>query len=198
MKSKDLQKEGFMNLKNLGRLFVFVFVLFFVSLCQSETTPAEQARWEIDDIDWVIPQSIKDAYPLDPVEKDWQDLQRDLLAEINRLNSDIEHYKNKPFQVAKVLARQRVWLKKIDEKVVSGIGPIRGYLATELAGQSQRIGIESIPKIEWFHFPEDKEDIFAEVSFKYKILSTNTKSDHQTLDPEGGGEYGHRKICTWF
>lgn len=186
-----------MNLKNVGRFVLFVFILCFVILCQSQTTPALEMRWDIGDIkEWVIPDSIKTAYPTHSEKKDWKDLQRDLLFAINKLDSDMEHYSNKPFQVTKALANQKVWLQKVDGKVVSGIGPLNNYLAKEL--KKERIRIKSISKIEWFHFKEDDVDIFATVSFEYEILSTDRGGDNQTLDPPGEGEYGHRKICTWY
>ncbi|UCE40344.1 MAG: hypothetical protein JSV17_12890 [Candidatus Aminicenantes bacterium] len=194
---EDLHKEGLMKFRNLSRLFILVFILGFAILCQSDNTNTNQMRWEIGDIgNWVIPDSIKAAYPEDPEKKDWQDLQRDLLFAINKLDSDIEHYRNKPFQIAKVLAKQRVWLKKADGNVVSGIGPLRNYLATELAGQ--RISIKSIPQIEWFHFPGEDVDIYATVTFDYEIQTSKPGGNPQTLDPPGSGDYGHRKICTWY
>jgi hypothetical protein len=194
---EDLQKEGVMSFKNVGRLFLFVFILFIVILCQSQTGQTFQMRWDIGDIEeWVIPDSIKAAYPEDPEKKDWNDLQRDLLFAINKLDSDMEHYSNKPYQVAKILAQQKVWLEKADGKIVSGIGPLQHYLATELAGQ--RIRIKSIPQIEWFHFPEEKVDIYATVTFGYEIQTSKAGGNPQPLDPPGSGEYQHRKICTWY
>jgi hypothetical protein len=200
MPKDTLRMEGIMNFKNLGRVFILVSILCFVFMCQSQSTEPSQMKWSVDDVEeWVIPDSIKYAYPEGKEEKDWKDLQRDLLWVINKMDADIEHYsyKRKSLQLALALAEHGVWFSKVDGSVISGLGAIKKFFDGQF-NEEKIFEIQSIKKIEWFHMPNRDDDISATVTFSYMTGSIKSGGDLQAIDPEGGGEYRHRKVCTWY
>ena len=69
-----------MSFRNVGRIFLFVFILCFVSLslCWSQGPT------------WNIPDSVKIKYPEKTTKKDWMDLQRDLQHIFENFKNDIE------------------------------------------------------------------------------------------------------------
>jgi hypothetical protein len=181
-----------MNLKNLGRLFVFVFVLCFLfsSLGWSQT--------------WDIPKRIKAKHKEGTADMSWKDLRKDLNHRRDGFKTSIERFfsEGKHTAIAKKLVNHDVVLF-IGETEYNTFSQFEEYF--EDKNESYTIAL-TLGNGKWVYYDGSVNGVEVDIiaASEFTIVLTPippASSDSGLQDPiEIDGEMTsfHRKICVWF
>jgi len=188
-----------MKSKNVARLFIFVFFLCFVFLCQG---------WSQE---WKIPRSIIEVkYPETeiPDDNDWKDLKKDLNHRANKFKDDIKdrYHQRKWKAIAKKLKNHNVTVLFRDNGDVIKSELFKRFF--EENGPDYKINITFVDVGgTWVDFEgtmgEIKFDIIASIKFTI-VFTPNIPTSSDSGSPpdpftlEGDTTSFHRRICTWF
>jgi hypothetical protein len=189
MKSKDLQKEGVMNFKNVGRVTIFVFVLGFVfmSLGWSQT--------------WNIPDYIKLKYPdSHPQKIDIEDLKKGLEFKVEQIEKAVNRLfdgssqGNRKFDaIGEILVGYGAVINHETSNPFSDVEAISNFFKGH--NSFDRVDLE-LDEVTLFAPGKmvDDVDILAIVELNFTFSNVNNQ---EKLDPPGVITLYHRKICTW-
>ncbi len=187
-----------MKSKNVARLFIFVFFLCFVFLCQGLSK------------DWKIPKKIKEIkYKPSEEKKDWLDLETDLNHSCKKFEIDIEtryftSEKKKKKVIAQMLVNYDAVLVKEDGKTLTSFDDFVDFFK-DYDPENYTIDVD-ISGGAWIDFDGTARgvefDIIALIEFTIVFTSiAPISSDYGSPPPVSiAGEMTsfHRRICTWF